>query len=66
MGYTHYPDDIVYRFVDKAAENGIDIFRAFDALNDLRNLETSLKAIKKTGKHAQACVVFIPSVRSIP
>ncbi|HPT69008.1 MAG TPA: acetyl-CoA carboxylase biotin carboxyl carrier protein, partial [Syntrophomonas sp.] len=58
VGYTHYPDDIVYRFVDKAAENGIDIFRAFDALNDLRNLETSLKAIKKTGKHAQACVVY--------
>jgi len=58
VGYTHYPDDIVYRFIDKAAENGIDIFRAFDALNDLRNLETSLKAIKKTGKHAQACVVY--------
>ncbi|MBP1761626.1 MAG: oxaloacetate decarboxylase, alpha subunit, partial [Firmicutes bacterium] len=58
VGYTHYPDDIVYRFIDKAAENGIDIFRAFDALNDIRNLETSLKAIKKTGKHAQACVVY--------
>jgi oxaloacetate decarboxylase alpha subunit len=58
VGYTHYPDDLVYRFIDKAAENGIDIFRAFDALNDIRNLETSLKAIKKTGKHAQACVVY--------
>ncbi|NLV21445.1 MAG: acetyl-CoA carboxylase biotin carboxyl carrier protein [Syntrophomonadaceae bacterium] len=61
VGYTHYPDDIVYRFVDQAAENGIDIFRAFDALNDIRNLETSLKAIKKTGKHAQACVVYTVS-----
>ncbi|MDO4539863.1 MAG: acetyl-CoA carboxylase biotin carboxyl carrier protein [Syntrophomonadaceae bacterium] len=58
VGYTHYPDDVVYRFVDKAAENGIDIFRTFDALNDLRNLASGLKAIKKTGKHAQACVVY--------
>jgi oxaloacetate decarboxylase alpha subunit len=61
VGYTHYPDDVVYRFIDKAAENGIDIFRAFDALNDIRNLETSMKAIKKTGKHAQACVVYTVS-----
>lgn len=61
VGYMHYPDDIVYRFVDKAAENGIDIFRVFDALNDIRNLETSMKAIKKTGKHAQPCVVYTVS-----
>src|SRR5665647_703560 len=61
VGYTHYPDDVVYRFIDKAAENGIDIFRTFDALNDIRNLETSMKAIKKTGKHAQACVVYTVS-----
>ncbi len=61
VGYTHYPDDIVYRFIDQAAENGIDIFRAFDALNDIRNLETCMKAIKKTGKHAQACVVYTVS-----
>lgn len=58
VGYTHYPDDIVERFVDKAAENGIDIFRIFDALNDLRNLEMPIKAAKKTGKHVQACVVY--------
>ncbi|SHG65131.1 oxaloacetate decarboxylase, alpha subunit [Thermosyntropha lipolytica DSM 11003] len=58
VGYTHYPDDIVYKFVEKAAENGIDIFRVFDALNDVRNLETAMKAVKKTGKHAQACVVY--------
>ena len=58
VGYAHYPDDIVEKFIEKAAENGIDIFRVFDALNDIRNLETSMKAIKETGKHAQACVVY--------
>lgn len=61
VGYTHYPDDVVYRFVDKAAENGIDIFRVFDALNDIRNLESCMKAVKKTGQHAQACVVYTVS-----
>jgi len=58
VGYSHYPDDAVERFVEKAAENGIDIFRVFDALNDIRNLETSMRAVKRTGKHAQACVVY--------
>ncbi|MGR6836406.1 acetyl-CoA carboxylase biotin carboxyl carrier protein [Syntrophomonas erecta] len=58
VGYTHYPDDVVYKFVEKSAENGIDIFRVFDALNDIRNLEASMKAIKETGKHAQPCVVY--------
>ncbi|QGT98958.1 Pyruvate carboxylase subunit B (biotin-containing) [Candidatus Syntrophocurvum alkaliphilum] len=58
VGYMHYSDDIVERFVQKSAENGIDIFRVFDALNDIRNLETSIKATKKTGKHVQACVVY--------
>ena len=61
VGYTHYPDDVVYRFVDKAAENGIDIFRVFDALNDIRNLEACMQAVKKTGQHAQACVVYTVS-----
>lgn len=66
VGYNHYPDDIVERFIEKAAENGIDIFRAFDALNDIRNLETCLRTIKKTGKHAQACVVYtISPVHSV-
>lgn len=66
VGYTHYPDDVVEKFIYKAAENGIDIFRVFDALNDIRNLETSLQTIKKTGKHAQACVVYtISPVHSI-
>lgn len=58
VGYTHYPDDVAYKFVEKAAENGIDIFRIFDALNDIRNLEVPIKAVKRTGKHVQACVVY--------
>ncbi|NLW92879.1 MAG: acetyl-CoA carboxylase biotin carboxyl carrier protein [Syntrophomonadaceae bacterium] len=58
VGYSHYPDDIVDKFIEKAADNGIDIFRVFDALNDRRNLEACMKAVKKTGKHAQACVVY--------
>jgi oxaloacetate decarboxylase (Na+ extruding) subunit alpha len=58
VGYRHYGDDIVRRFVYKAAENGIDIFRVFDALNDIRNFETAAAAIKETGKHFQAAVVY--------
>lgn len=58
VGYTNYPDDVVDAFVDKAAECGIDIFRVFDALNDVRNLAESMRAVKKTGKHLQACVVY--------
>jgi oxaloacetate decarboxylase (Na+ extruding) subunit alpha len=58
VGYRHYSDDIVRRFVYKAAENGIDIFRVFDALNDIRNHETVAAAIKETGKHFQAAVVY--------
>lgn len=58
VGYSHYPDDVVEKFVEKAAENGIDIFRVFDALNDIRNLETCMRAAKKAGKHVQACLVY--------
>ena len=58
VGYRHYGDDIVRRFVYKAAENGIDVFRVFDALNDIRNFETAAEAIKETGKHFQAAVVY--------
>jgi oxaloacetate decarboxylase alpha subunit len=61
VGYGHYADDVVEKFVDKAAENGIDIFRVFDALNDIRNLETCMRAIKKTGQHAQGCLVYTTS-----
>ncbi|MGE5371561.1 MAG: acetyl-CoA carboxylase biotin carboxyl carrier protein [Solirubrobacterales bacterium] len=58
VGYMHYPDDIVYKFVENAAKNGIDIFRIFDALNDIRNLAVPMKAAKEAGKHVQACVVY--------
>ena len=58
VGYRHYGDDIVRRFVYKAAENGIDVFRVFDALNDIRNHEVAAQAIKETGKHYQAAVVY--------
>jgi len=58
VGYRHYADDVVNAFVHHAAEVGIDIFRVFDALNDERNLETSLKAIKECGKHAQLSICY--------
>jgi len=58
VGYRNYPDDVVKKFVEKSAENGIDIFRVFDALNDTRNLETAIKAVKKTGSHAQGTVCY--------
>jgi pyruvate carboxylase subunit B len=58
VGYRHYADDVVNAFVRYAAETGIDIFRVFDALNDERNMETSLKAIKKAGKHAQLTICY--------
>ncbi len=61
LGYRHYSDDVVEMFVKKAAENGIDVFRIFDALNDLRNLETSIKAVNKMGKHAQGCISYTTS-----
>ena len=58
VGYRHYSDDIVEKFVLKSAEAGIDIFRIFDALNDIRNMETAIKSVKKAGKHAQGSVVY--------
>ncbi|PKK86598.1 MAG: oxaloacetate decarboxylase subunit alpha [Thermoplasmata archaeon HGW-Thermoplasmata-1] len=58
VGYRHYADDVVGKFVEKAAENGIDIFRVFDALNDPRNLRTALKSVRKSGKHAQATISY--------
>lgn len=58
LGYRHYADDVVEKFVEKSAENGIDIFRIFDALNDVRNLEASLNAVKKTGKEAQMTICY--------
>ena len=61
LGYRHYQDGVVERFVDKAAANGMDVFRVFDALNDLRNLQTSVRAVKKTGKHAQGTICYTVS-----
>jgi pyruvate/oxaloacetate carboxyltransferase len=58
VGYRNYPDDVVIKFVEKAAENGIDIFRIFDALNDVRNMEVAIKTVKKTGKHAQGTISY--------
>ncbi|MEQ5836063.1 sodium-extruding oxaloacetate decarboxylase subunit alpha [Marinobacter sp. NFXS9] len=61
LGYRHYADDVVEAFCQKAADNGIDVFRIFDALNDVRNLETSIKAVKKAGKHAQGTICYTVS-----
>lgn len=61
LGYRHYADDVVEAFVQKAADNGIDVFRVFDALNDIRNLETAMKAVKKAGKHAQGTICYTTS-----
>jgi pyruvate carboxylase subunit B len=61
LGYRHYADDVVEAFVAKAAANGIDVFRIFDALNDLRNLETAIRAVKKSGKHAQGTICYTTS-----
>ncbi|RUL87298.1 methylmalonyl-CoA carboxytransferase subunit 5S [Tautonia sociabilis] len=58
LGYRHYEDSVVDRFVDKAAENGMDVFRVFDALNDIRNLRRALEAVKRTGKHAEGTICY--------
>lgn len=61
LGYRHYADDVVDAFVEKAAENGIDVFRVFDALNDVRNIEQAMKAVKRAGKHAQGTLCYTTS-----
>lgn len=61
LGYRHYADDLVEAFCQKAAANGIDVFRIFDALNDVRNLQTSIQAVKKAGKHAQGTLCYTVS-----
>jgi len=58
LGYKHYPDDIVDEFIKKSIENGIDIIRCFDALNDVRNMEQSVKSIKKYKGHAQLSICY--------
>ncbi len=61
LGYRHYADDVVEHFVRKAADNGMDVFRVFDALNDLRNLETAIRAVRKAGRHAQGTICYTTS-----
>ena len=58
VGYKNYPDDVLIRFVEKAAENGIDIFRVFDAVNDIRNMEIAIRTVKRCGKHAQGTISY--------
>ncbi|RZV34151.1 MAG: oxaloacetate decarboxylase subunit alpha [Chromatiales bacterium] len=61
LGYRHYADDLVRKFVERCAVNGVDVFRIFDALNDLRNLETAVKATVEVGKHAQGTISYTVS-----
>ncbi|MDE7317876.1 MAG: sodium-extruding oxaloacetate decarboxylase subunit alpha [Helicobacter sp.] len=61
IGYRHYADDVVREFVRLCAEGGVDIFRIFDALNDIRNLTTSIDEVKKRGKHAQGTICYTTS-----
>ncbi|MFA9419515.1 MAG: sodium-extruding oxaloacetate decarboxylase subunit alpha [Gammaproteobacteria bacterium] len=58
LGYRHYADDVIEKFVERAAINGMDVFRIFDAMNDMRNLETAINATVKVGKHAQGAMSY--------
>ena len=58
VGYKHYPDDIVSKFVEKSYENGVDVFRIFDALNDIRNMEKAIKVAKDQGAHVQGTISY--------
>ncbi|MEJ2132698.1 MAG: pyruvate/oxaloacetate carboxyltransferase, partial [Gammaproteobacteria bacterium] len=61
LGYRHYADDVVEAFVHRAAANGVDVFRVFDAMNDVRNLECAIRAVKAAGKHAQGAICYTTS-----
>ncbi|MET4160907.1 oxaloacetate decarboxylase alpha subunit [Marinobacterium sp. MBR-111] len=61
LGYRHYADDVVDKFVERAATNGVDVFRIFDAMNDPRNLDRAIKAVKNCGKHAQGTISYTTS-----
>jgi pyruvate carboxylase subunit B len=61
LGYRHYSDDVVDEFVKLSAKNGVDVFRIFDAMNDIRNLRSSIEAVKKYGKHAQGAISYTTS-----
>ncbi|MDB2553539.1 sodium-extruding oxaloacetate decarboxylase subunit alpha [Gammaproteobacteria bacterium] len=58
LGYRHYADDLVEKFIERAAVNGVDVFRVFDAMNDMRNLETAIKAVRNQDKHAQGTLSY--------
>ncbi|MCP4873914.1 MAG: sodium-extruding oxaloacetate decarboxylase subunit alpha [Gammaproteobacteria bacterium] len=58
LGYRHYADDVIEKFVERCAENGMDVFRIFDAMNDMRNIETAIKATIAVGKHAQGSLSY--------
>ncbi|MFP5409637.1 MAG: sodium-extruding oxaloacetate decarboxylase subunit alpha [Gammaproteobacteria bacterium] len=67
LGYRNYSDDVVRAFVKKSADNGVDVFRVFDAMNDLRNLRVSIEAVKAAGKHAEGALCYTTSpVHDIP
>jgi len=61
VGYRHYADDVLERFIERAAFNGIDVFRIFDALNDLRNMEPAMREVKACGKHVEASICYTVS-----
>ncbi|MEY8195230.1 MAG: sodium-extruding oxaloacetate decarboxylase subunit alpha [Cycloclasticus sp.] len=61
LGYRHYADDVVNKFVERAADNGMDVFRIFDAMNDVRNLDSAIKATVAVGKHAQGTISYTES-----
>ena len=61
LGYRHYSDDVVDLFVKKSAYNGVDVFRVFDAMNDIRNIEASIKSVKKYNKYAEGTISYTTS-----
>ncbi len=61
VGYRHYADDVLERFIERSATNGIDVFRIFDALNDVRNLDRAVREVKACGKHAEATISYTVS-----
>jgi pyruvate carboxylase subunit B len=61
VGYRHYADDVLERFIERSAANGIDVFRIFDALNDVRNLERAIREVKACGKHVEAAICYTVS-----
>ncbi len=61
LGYRHYEDTVVNRFVEKSAENGMDVYRVFDALNDVRNVREAIAAVRRVGKHAQGTICYTES-----